>query len=216
MSSKIKVMIVEDHAIFREGLKRVLGGMRDVEVVGEAENGAVFLQKLQQVNPDIVLMDLKMPVMDGFEATERALKKYPRLKIIILTMFGQAEYLYSMLKQPICGFMLKTTSMTDLEKAVQNVSQGRQYYSPEVSQLLAKKFIPHSSIENFKLTSRENEVLLLLCKGISTMEISHKLNLSKRTVDGYRARLLEKTNQSSPLGLVLFALKNKLVNLDEL
>ena len=133
MNPKISVMIVEDHSIFREGLKRVLGGMKDVEFAGEAENGAVFLQKLHRIKPDIVLMDLKMPVMDGLEATEQALKLYPALKIIVLTMFGQEEYLYSMIQKGISGFILKTTSMHDLERAIHLVSAGQQYYSYEIS-----------------------------------------------------------------------------------
>jgi len=125
--NKTKVVIVEDHAIFREGLKRVIEAMAGVELVGEAENGAQFLELLRKKKPDIVLMDIKMPVMDGIEATEKALILYPRLKIIILTMFGEEEYLYSLIQKGICGFMLKTARIVEIERAIQMVSEGMQH-----------------------------------------------------------------------------------------
>ena len=114
--NKTKVYIVEDHAIFREGLKRVIESMAGVELIGEAENGVQFLETLKKKKPDIVLMDIKMPLMDGITATEKALLLYPKLKIIILTMFGEEEYLYSLIQKGISGFMLKTARIIEIEE----------------------------------------------------------------------------------------------------
>jgi len=210
-----KILIVEDHAIFREGLKRVIEAMNGVELIAEAENGAQFLDLLMKKKPDIVLMDIKMPVMDGIEATEKALILYPKLKIIILTMFGEEEYLYSLIQKGISGFMLKTARLLEIERAIQMVSEGKQYFSPEINGLLVKRLRQISSNEIESLTSRETEVLSLICKGFSTAQIADKLYASKRTIEGYKARLLEKTGQPSTLNLVIFALRNKLVALED-
>jgi DNA-binding NarL/FixJ family response regulator len=210
-----KILIVEDHAIFREGLKRVIGAMNGVEMIAEAENGAEFLAILKKNKPDIVLMDIKMPVMDGIEATEQAMKLYPKLKIIILTMFGEEEFLYSLIQKGIAGFMLKTANILEIEKAIRMVSEGKQYFSPEINGLLVKRLRQISSNEMESLSARETEVLDLICKGFSTVQIADKLCASKRTIEGYKARLLEKTGQPSTLNLVIFALRNKLVRLED-
>jgi DNA-binding NarL/FixJ family response regulator len=216
MEKSTSVMIVEDHAIFREGLKKILSDMPGIRIVGEAENGAVFLQLLKKVVPDIVLMDIKMPVMDGIQATDQALKLYPHLKIIILSMFGEEEYLYTMILKGISGFLLKSTSMNSLERAIRMASTGEQYFSSELNGLLAKKIRQFSSKELPTFTGKENEVLRLLCKGYSTDEIASEICISKRTVEGYRARLIEKTGMTNTLKLVLYALRNKLVNLQDI
>ena len=211
-----KIIIVEDHAIFREGLKRLIDEMNDVELLGEAENGAQFLELLKKGEPDIVLMDIKMPVMDGIEATEKALKLYPKLKIIILTMFGEEEFLYSLIQKGISGFMLKTAKILEIEMAIRMVSDGKQYYSPEINGILVNRLRRISSNEIESLTERETEVLNLICKGFTTAQIADKLCASKRTIEGYKARLLEKTGQPSTLNLIIFALRHKLVALEAL
>jgi DNA-binding NarL/FixJ family response regulator len=209
MPDRTKIMIVEDHILFRSGLKRVIEEIKNLELVGEAENGAVFIQLLNQTKPDVVLMDIKMPVMDGIEATEKALKIDPSLKIIALTIFGEEEYLYTMIQKGISGFMLKSTSINELERAIQLVSTGHQYFSPEISGMLVKKIKDSSSV-NLHLTIKEKAVLRLLCQGYSSSEMAKELFLSKRTVEGYRARLLQKTEQSNTINLVIYALKHNL------
>lgn len=210
-----KILIVEDHAIFREGLKKVIDEMNDVELLGEAENGVRFLEFLKKKKPDIVLMDIKMPVMNGIEATEKALSLYPKLKIIILTMFGEEEFLYSLIQKGISGFMLKTAKVPEIESAIRMVSEGRQYYSPEINGMLVNRLRKISSGDMESLTERETEVLNLICKGFSTVQIADKLCASKRTIEGYKARLLEKTGQPSTINLVIFALRHKLVILEQ-
>jgi len=216
IKEQLKVYIVEDHAIFREGLKRVLEGMNNIHVVGEAENGEIFLNTFLAVDPDIVLMDIKMPVCDGLQATERALKIRPGLKIIVLSMFGEEEYLYSMVMLGIQGFLLKTTSMANLERAIDMVANGHQYFSPELNGLLANRLRQISTKELPQFTKKENEVLHLLCKGLTTDEIADKMFISKRTVEGYRAKLLQKTAMTNTINLVIFAIRNKLVALEDL
>jgi DNA-binding NarL/FixJ family response regulator len=213
MNTKYKVMIVEDHTIFREGMKRVISEMQDMELVGEAENGAVFLQLLKKTVPDIVLMDIQMPVMDGIEATEKALKLFPSLKILVLSMFGEEEYVYSMVDRGVSGFILKTAGLMDFERAMKKVLEGQQYYSEEIMGILVKKFRSYDSPDKLVLSEKETEVLRLLCKGLSNAEISDKLFISVRTVEGYRNKLLQKTGSSNVLNLVIFAVKNKLVTL---
>jgi len=216
MKNLIKVMIVEDHCIFREGLKKVLEGMNNVEVIGEADNGAIFLELLKKKVPDIVLMDIKMPVMGGIEATEQALELYPNLKIIVLSMFGEEEYLYTMVLLGISGFLLKNTSMNNLDRAIQMVSEGQQYFSPELNGKLARRLKQYSSVEIPQFTPKETEVLRLLARGLNTEEISNELHISKRTVEGYRAKLLQKTDSTNTINLIIYALRNKLIILDEL
>jgi DNA-binding NarL/FixJ family response regulator len=211
MNPKMKVFIVEDHAIFREGLKRVISEMDDVELIGEAENGAVFLEMLKKVTPDVVLMDIQMPVMDGIEATERALKHDPSLKILVISMFGEEEYVYSMVEKGVAGFILKTSGILDLERAIKKVSDGQQYYSEEIMGLLVKKFRSIDTVEKITFTDKEKEVLRMLCKGSSNNDIADKLFMSVRTVEGYRNKLLQKTGSANVINLVIYALKNKLV-----
>ncbi len=211
MKTKKRVFIVEDHAIFREGLKRVISEMDDVELVGEAENGAIFLEKLKKVTPDIVLMDIQMPVMDGIEATEKALKYDPSLKILVISMFGEEEYVYSMVEKGVCGFILKTSGIQDLAKAINRVSEGQQYYSEEIMGLLVKKVRQIDAVEKISFSEKEMEVLRLLCKGFANNEIADKLFLSVRTVEGYRNKLLQKTGSVNVINLVIYALRNKLV-----
>jgi DNA-binding NarL/FixJ family response regulator len=211
METKTRVFIVEDHAIFREGLKRVISEMDTVELIGEAENGAIFLEKLKKLKPDVVLMDIQMPVMDGIEATDRALKIDPSLKILVISMFGEEEYVSTMVEQGVAGFILKTSGILDLERAIKKVSDGQQYYSEEIMGILVKKFRSIDSVEKITFSEKEKEVLRMLCKGMSNNDIADKLFMSVRTVEGYRNKLLQKTGSSNVINLVIYALKNKLV-----
>jgi len=212
----IKIIIVEDHAIFREGLKQILAGINNVELIGEAENGEIFLELWKKVTPDVVLMDIKMPVMDGMEASEKALKLYPKLKIIILSMFGDEEYLYAMVLKGVNGFLLKNASRQNLERAITMVNSGQQYFSPELNGMLAKKIRQISFNEMPVFTNKENEVLRLICRGYSTEEMADEMNISKRTIEGYRLKLLQKTSLKNTINLVIFAIRNKLVTMEEM
>lgn len=215
---KTKVFIVDDHSIFKKGLTAQLKEFHFIELIGTAENGQDFLEKIETNMPEIVFMDIKMPIMTGIEATQIAIKKYPKLKIVALSMFGDEEYLQQMLDAGAKGFLLKNIEKDDLEKAIKTVLEGNNYFSQELLTIITSKFVtkPNSEkLENKELdiSEREKEVLQLICQGYTNIEIGNMLNISPRTVDGHRANLLDKVGAKNSIGLVTYAIKNKLVSI---
>jgi DNA-binding NarL/FixJ family response regulator len=211
--NKIKIFIVDDHEIFRNGLKMVLGKLKYVELEGEAENGQEFVNMLNEVVPDIVLMDIEMPVLNGIEASKIALKLHPKLKIIALTMFGDDDYIQSMMDVGAKGFLMKNINKETLDKAILTVHNGGNYYSEELFEFFTKQFSKEkeSPESELNLTRREKEILQLLCEGLSNKEIADALFISERTVLGHKTNLLTKTNTKNSLSLMAFAIKKKLV-----
>ncbi len=210
-------MIVEDHHIFRKGLHLLLNEMPNVVVSAEATNGKEFLDLLQHDVPDIVFMDVQMPVMNGIEATRLALQQYPDLKIVAISMFGDEEYLVSMLEAGVKGFLLKTVEESELKKALSLVADNKNYFSDELIPTLTNSIVKSRSKEESQvpelredLTKREVEILDLICKGYTIKEISEKLFISQRTVDGHKANLFRKTGVDSSVKLVTFAIRNNL------
>ena len=206
-----KIITVEDHAIFREGLRRIISEMDDMELVGEASDGIEFLKMLKKITPDLVIMDIQMPKMDGIEATEKALQLNPSLKVLVLSMFGEEEYICTMVDKGIYGFILKNSDVADFKKAISRVSEGQHYYSEEVMKVLVKKVRGYDTLDKITFTGRQNDVLRYLCKGMSNGDIAEKMFISTRTVEGYRNKLLQMTGTSNVLNLVIYALQNKLV-----
>lgn len=204
----IKVIIVDDHIIFRKGLITVLNEMDDVKVVGEASNGHELLDLVKKQATDVVLMDIKMPVMDGVEATRKVAEKHPAVKVVALTMFEEVTYFNRMIEAGACGFLLKKTTSTELERALHLVMEDESYFSEEFISSANKFFKTKQKDPTIKLTDREQEVLDLICKGYSNAEISRFLGLSQRTIDGHRAKLFEKTGAKNAPNLVMFAIKN--------
>ncbi len=215
MSDKIKVLIVDDHEIFRNGLKMVLAKLKYVEIAGEATDGKQFADMLDDIKADIVLMDIEMPELNGVDATKIALKKNPKLKIIALTMFGDDEYIQSMLDAGAKGFLMKNINKETLDKAIQTVHNGGNYYSEELFDFFTKQLTrekePEKKEDKLNLTRREKEILQLLCEGLSNKEIAEALFISERTVLGHKTNLLTKTNTKNSLALMAYAIKNKLV-----
>ena len=214
----IKLILVDDHKMFREGLRFALSQVDGIEVTGEADNGKAFLKLLTEQNPDVVLMDISMPLMDGAEATEEALKLKPEIKIIALSMFGDAEYYQKMVSKGVKGFLVKETGIDELTKAIQTVHGGETYFSQQLLQNIIRN-IANPSVKGYKnkaieLTRREEEVLELICKGYSNKEIADALFISQKTVEGHKSNLMEKTHTKSAINLMLFALKNNLVTID--
>ncbi len=213
----IKVFIVDDHAIFRKGLKALLDELPIAEFAGEASNGKEFLEKIQRKPPEIVLMDVKMPVMDGLEATLRALETHPDLKIITLSMFDDQEYLEEMIQAGAVGYMLKNISKEHLEKAIEKITAGGSYFCENMIMVATKKVTKNKQDAEKQqiidsLSKRELEILELICKGFSTKQISEKLSISPRTVDGHRNNMINKTGFNNTPALVSFAINNNLVN----
>jgi DNA-binding NarL/FixJ family response regulator len=216
MAKSIKLVIVDDHGLFRNGLKLLLNTTQLVQVVGEASNGVEFLELIKTNQPDIVLMDIDMPVMDGIEATRRAIALYPEMKIITLSMFGEDEYYYQMIDAGVKGFLLKNSDISELKQAIQQVHAGKTYFSEELLLSMLKNIKTVSVTDKageVNLSDREIEVLQQICKGLSNQEIADGLHISKRTVDKHRANLLEKTNCRNTASLVMYALKNKVIEI---
>ncbi len=209
------VFIVEDHEIFRKGIETLLEEIKDVQFAGSAGSGEKFLELLPGLSTDIVFMDIKMPGMGGVEATKKALEIKPGLKIIALTMFSEEEFLQQMLEAGASGFLLKNVSQSSIEKAIHAVMQGNRYFSEELMTLLANKYINKNSpsANSIKFNEKELQILQLICEGHTNVEIGEKIFLSHRTVDGIRAKLIEKTNSTNTIGLVVYAIKNKMVKI---
>lgn len=212
---KIRVIIVDDHELFRNGIAMAINKLKYAEVVGEASNGIELLSILENKDADVIFMDIKMPEMNGIEATFLALKKDPSLKIIALSMFGDEEYLHNMLDAGAKGFLLKNIRKNELDIALQLIADGKNYYSEELLQFFTNKFIKKESAESGpdlnNLTRRELEVLKLVAEGFSNQEIAEKLFISQRTVDGHKANLISKTGSKNIVHLLVYAIKNKLI-----
>jgi len=211
---KIRIIIADDHQLFRNGLKILLNSFPDFEVTGEASNGAEFLKLLNTIPADIALMDINMPEMDGIEATRKGLSLYPELKIIALSMYGEEEYYYKMVDAGVKGFLLKDSDISEVKEALITVSKGGSYFSQELLYHVIQK-IKHREHESktANLSKREKEILSKICEGLSNQEIADTLFISKRTVDKHRANLLGKTNSKNTASLILFAIRNKLIEI---
>lgn len=216
LMKKPEIIIVDDHLIFRQGLKSLITSENIASVVGEASNGKEFLQLLSQLKPDLVLMDIDMPHMNGMEATQKALEMIPDLKIIAFTMFGDEEYYYKMIDLGVKGFILKSSGINELEKAISEVMIGESYFSNEVLRKIISNLGRKNNSkpnENASLTTRELEVLQQICLGLNNEEIAQKLFISPKTIKSHRSNLLEKTGCKNTPALILLAIKNKWVEL---
>jgi DNA-binding NarL/FixJ family response regulator len=214
MMEKIKIIITDDHQLFRNGLKILLNAFPEFEVIGEASNGEEFLQILQNTQADIALMDINMPEMDGIEATKKGLKINPEIQIIALSMYGEEEYYYKMVDAGAKGFLVKDSDISEVKEAILTVRKGGSYFSQELLYHVIQK-IKHRENENksANLSKREKEILSKICEGLSNQEIAETLFISKRTVDKHRANLLGKTNSKNTASLILFAIRNKLIEI---
>ena len=213
-NKKPDIIIVDDHLIFRQGLKSILALHNIANVIGEASNGSEFIRLLSDLKPDLVLMDIDMTTMNGIDATENAMILMPELKIIAFTMFSEEEYYYKMIDRGVKGFILKTYGINELQNAINKVMSGESYFSNELLMRIIKNFGQLNKIIPFKhdkLTPREIDVLQQICLGLSTDEIAEKLFISPRTVKSHKSNLLEKTVCKNTPSLILYARKNKIV-----
>ena len=209
---KIKIVIVDDHQLFRNGLKILLDSFPEFEVVAEASNGKEYLDLFPVCEADVTLMDINMPEIDGIETTRRILALYPDKKIIALSMYGEEDYYYKMVDSGAKGFLLKDSDINEVKEAIITVNKGGNYFSQELLHHVIQK-IKHreQEIKEANLSKREREILVKICEGLSNQEIADALFISKRTVDKHRANLLGKTNSKNTASLILYAIKNKLI-----
>lgn len=215
-----KIFLVDDHTLFRNGLRGLLNARPDCEVIGEASSGEEFLEKLPEYEcVDIVFMDIAMPGISGDETTARALEMRPDLKVITLSMFGDEDYYYRMVSVGAKGFLLKSSDIDEVTTAIETVANGGSYFSQELLDGLmnylqpAPQPAPVVVEEEEALSERELEVLIEICKGLSNQQIADKLFISKRTVDKHRANILDKTGCSNTANLVVYAIKHNLVEI---
>ncbi len=216
ISEKIrKIIIVDDHTLFRNGLRILLNNLKNYQVVGEAANGQEFIELIDHTDADLILLDIDMPIMDGIQATKIALQKIPDLKIITLSMYGEEDYYYKMVDAGVKGFLLKNSDMTEMKDALETVYNGGNYFSSELLQTLVNSLRSSSRTkeQHAELSERETEILILICQGMSNQEMADQLFISKRTVDKHRANILEKSQCKNTAQLVMYAIKNQLVEI---
>lgn len=211
----MEILLVDDHTLFRNGLKMLLDTLSGYKVTGEASNGKEFLELIAKHDYDIVFLDIEMPEINGIEAARRAIELKPDLKIITLSMYGDEEYYDQMVDAGAKGFLLKNTNLQEVKAAIDAVMNGGNYFSQELMQSLLRNYKSIKEIKEHEaeLSEREIEILLLICSGLSNQEIGDQLFISKRTVEKHRANVLSKTNCKNTAGLVMYAIKNQLIEM---
>lgn len=210
-----KITLVDDHTLFRNGLRGLLERSAGCSVVGEAGSGEELLALLPGIEADIVFMDFAMPGIDGAQTTERALALRPDLQIIALSMFGEESYYARMMEAGARGFLLKDSEIDDVIAAIDAVAAGGSYFSPRLLATLTGRMRgrEREEIPDEQLSAREREILVAVCRGLSNQEIADELFISKRTVDKHRANILEKTGCKNTAALVVYAIRHGIVEL---
>ena len=208
-----KIVLVDDHSLFRNGLRGLLERCAGCRVVGEAASGEEFLAMLPGLEADVVFMDFAMPGLDGAQTTERALARRPDLRIITLSMFGEESYYSRMVQAGARGFLLKDSDIGDVIEAIDAVMSGGSYFSPQLLSSLTGRMRTRDDVPDEQLSVREREILVAVCRGLSNQEIADELFISKRTVDKHRANILEKTGCKNTASLVVYAIRNGIVEI---
>lgn len=215
-TQKVKIAIADDYAIFRDGLKVGLKADRNLQVVLEAGDGTELLEKLKTEQVDVILMDLKMPLMDGVEATREVKKKYPLIKVLIVTMYDDEKFIIHLMENGANGYLLKNAEPEEIRRALYAVCNNEYYFNDLVNKALLKKLIIKGNVkpsfnQQIEFTERELEVLKLICNEKTATEIGQEIFLSHRSVEGIRQRLIEKVGVRNTAGLVMYAVKNGII-----
>jgi DNA-binding NarL/FixJ family response regulator len=216
--SKLRVVLVEDHALVRAGIRSLLEKLADLEVVAEAGDGRTALNLIAQHQPDVVLMDIKMAGLNGLEATARIVRDLPGVRVVILSMYANEEYVIQALRAGASGYLLKDAGTAELEVAVRAAAQGETYLSPAISRRMIQDYLQVVGGEGGaleQLTPRQREVLQLVAEGHSVKEIARVLHVSVKTVETHRAQLMERLDIHDVAGLVRYAIRVGLVASDE-
>lgn len=214
MTEHIKVLIVDDHTIVRSGVRLLLEAETDIQVVGEALNGREALELAEELSPDVVLMDITMPEMDGLEATRQLKMRYPEINVLVLTMHRSDDYFFEMLKLGASGYILKGAKTSELIDAVRIVKRGDVFLYPSMTQKLVQGYLQLADWEReseLSLSPREKEIFRLLAEGYSNKEIAQKLVISTSTVHSHRANLMEKLGLGNRHELIQYARKHGLI-----
>lgn len=216
----IKIVLIEDLPIVLEGIRVILNQVDDFEVIGEYRNGKAFIDQIHRINPDIVLTDIDMPVMNGVETTRNALKIYPLMKFVALSMYGDSKYYYDMIEAGARGFVLKQSSMEELETAIREVHAGDNFFSKTLLHEVLKSLQQENKTQDIvnysepvKLKQRETELLQLICQGFTNKELAERMFVSIKTIESNKAQLMQKTGSRNNAGLIIWAIKNKIVKI---
>jgi len=212
----IRVLIADDHSVVAEGLRHLVEAERDIEVVACVGDGREAVQQARETQPDVVLMDLSMPELNGADATRAILERDPKCRVIVLSMYSQREYVRRALKAGAAGYVVKRSAAKEVVEAIRAVHAGQRYLSPRVADVVLEDYSDEKQDDPLtRLSAREREVLQLLAEGRTGAQIAERLSLSQKTVETYRARLVEKLGIRDLAGLVRFAIQKGLVSLDE-
>ncbi len=215
MKKPIKLAVVDDQQLFRQGLLSLIREYGEFEVIIEASNGKEFIEEMKKEKPDVVLLDVEMPVMDGSAVTEYLNKKHPNIKIIILTMHDDEELVLYLAKQGAHGFLLKDSDIDTVADAIFQVMEGKRHFEKKIAGLLLQGVVKSkkkADVIDVHFSDKEIMVLKLICKEYTNKEISEKLALSQRTIEGYRESLLQKTASRNTAGIVMYAMKHNLLD----
>jgi two-component system response regulator NreC len=217
---KITVILAEDHTIVRKGIRSLLDNEADIEVIGEAENGREAIEKVEQLSPDIILMDSTMPILNGLEATRQIGKRFPEVKVLVLTMHTNEEYIFQFLQVGASGYLVKQSAPNELVAAIHAVFQGDYYLSPSISKTVIEEYVRQAkaagSEDSYEtLTDREREVLQLITEGYSNREVAEQLHISVKTVGVHRINLMHKLNIHNMTELTKYAIRKGIISLDQ-
>jgi DNA-binding NarL/FixJ family response regulator len=214
---KLRILLADDHIVMRSGLRALLDRQPNLEVVGESENGRETVALAASLGPDVVVMDVGMPVLNGIEATQMIVTQCPTIAVVILSMHADESYVMRALKAGARGYLLKDSAAADLIGAIQAISQGKSFFSPKVSRILAEDYVrvlkQKGAVDTYDLlTSREREILQLLAEGKSNKEVATALNISPYTVETHRSHILQKLNLHNSAELVLYAVRKGIIS----
>jgi DNA-binding NarL/FixJ family response regulator len=212
--NRVRVLLADDHALVRAGLRKLLESIADIEVIGEAADGLALLGLVAQVQPHLVLMDIAMPGLNGLEATARLIRDWPEVRVLILSMHQNEEYVREALRHGAAGYLLKDAAPMELELAIKAVLRGDTYLSPAVSKGVLSDYVARlrsGEPQSTQLTPRQREVLQLIAEGLSTKDIARRLDLSVKTVDTHRSQLMKQLDIHEVTGLVRYAMRVGLI-----
>jgi DNA-binding NarL/FixJ family response regulator len=216
MEHIIRVTLTDDHVLFRKGLASIIREFEGVELVAESGNGKELIDQVAQLNPDVALIDLNMPVMDGIRATAYLKEHFPLVRVIIVSMIDQPEYIVKLIRMGANGYLLKNAEPAEVEKAIKQVYSADYYFNERTSaalldDLLRERAI-HKAAESQALSTREIEIIQLICKEQTNQEIATQLGISPRTVEAHRRHIMEKIGAKNTAGLILYGLKHQLIS----
>jgi DNA-binding NarL/FixJ family response regulator len=214
---KIKILLVDDHKILRDGICSIVKGYDDMEVIGEAADGRTAIRLAQELKPDVVIMDISMPDLNGIDATRRITAENPNIKVIALSMHYDKQFVSEIFKAGASGYLLKDSAFEELEHAIRIVVDGKTYINPQIASLVVESLVSQSSSPSHKafslLTEREREVLQLIAEGKSTKQIAADLNVSTKTVESHRRQVMGKLNIRNVAELTKYAIREGLTSI---